>query len=70
MDKFRVKQKKGKEVINQMIVNDLGLTKSLVTIYGDDVKKVLFARNKLYDGESLTIKYRGFTFNFNKLIGE
>ena len=32
-------KKKGKEVINQMIVDDLGLTKSLMTIYGDDVKK-------------------------------
>ena len=70
MDKFRVQQKIGKEVINQMIVNDLGLTKSLVTIYGDDVKKVLFARHKLYDGESLTVKCRGFSFNFNKMIGE
>ena len=70
MDKFRVQQKIGKEVINQMIVTDLGLTKSLVTIYGDDVKKVLFARHKLYDGESLTVKYRGFSFHFNKLIGE
>lgn len=70
MDKFRVQQKKGKEVINQMIVTDLGLTKSLVTIYGDDVKKVLFARNKLYDGGSLTFNYRGFSFHFNKLIGE
>ena len=70
MDKFRVQQKKGKEVIIQMIVNDLGLTKSLVTIYCDDVEKVLFARHKLYDGESLTVKYRGFSFHFNKLIGE
>lgn len=68
MDKFRIQQKKGREVINQMIVTDLGLTKSLVTIYGDDVKKVLLARHKLYDGGSLTVKYRGFSFHFNKLI--
>lgn len=70
MDKFRIQQKIGKEVINQMIVSDLGLTKSLVTIYGDDVKKVLLARHKLYDGGSLTVEYRGFSFHFNKLIGE
>lgn len=70
MDKFRVKQKIGKEVINQFIVNDLGLTKSLVIIYGYDVKKILLARNKLYDGGSLTVEYLGFSFHFNKLIGE
>ena len=70
MDKFRIQQKKGREVINRMIVTGLGLTKSLMTIYGDDVKKVLKARHKLYDGGSLTVEYRGFTFNFNKMIGE
>ena len=70
MDKLRVQQKKDKKVIDQMIVTDLGLTKLLVTIYGDDVKKVLLARHKLYDGGSLTVEYRGFSFHFNKLIGE
>ena len=70
MDKFRIQKKKGREVISQMIVDDLGLTKSLVTIYGNDVKKVLSARHNLYYGGSLTVEYRGFSFNFNKIIGE
>ena len=65
-----IQQKKGREVIGKITVTDLGLTKSLVTIYGDDVKKVLSARHKLYDGGSLTVEYRGFSFHFNKIIGE
>ena len=65
-----VQKKICKEVIDQMIVDDLGLTKSLVTIYGDDVKKVLSSRHRLYYGGSLTVKYRGFSFHFNKMIGE
>ena len=66
-----VQKKICKKVIDQMIVtNDLGLTKSLVTIYGDDVKKVLSSRHRLYYGGSLTVKYRGFSFHFNKMIGE
>lgn len=39
MDKFRIQQKMGKKVIDQITVTDSGLTKALVTIYGDDVKK-------------------------------
>ena len=27
-------------------------------------------RHKLYDGESITVKLRGFSFYFNKMIGE
>ena len=69
MGKFMIQQKEGREVINLMIVDDLGLTKSLMTIYGDDVKKVLSSRHRLYYGGSLTVKYRGFSFHFNKMIG-
>ena len=65
-----IQQKKGRKVIGQITVTDLGLTKSLVTIYGDDVKKVLSSRHRLYYGGSLTVKYRGFSFHFNKMIGE